>query len=97
MKDLRIPIVIDEPKKAFLWDLDVFLISLLGCFIGILTKQFVVSVSLTFFLAWRWGKLKSGKHQWFFLYALNWFLPFNLDKSDQSGRIPETQKREFLK
>lgn len=93
MRDYRVPVSLDNPKKAFIWDLDVFLIVMAGIGIGIVSKHLVLSVLASLFIAWRWGKLKSGKHQWYFLHVLYWFLPIQ----DKSKRIPQTHQREFLK
>ncbi len=93
MKDYRVPTSLDDPKKAFIWDMDVFMIFIMGCGIGIFTKFIFLSISITLFFCWRWGKLKSGKHQWFFLHILYWFMPID----DRSKRIPQTHQREFLK
>ena len=92
-RDLRIPVLLDEPKKAFLWDFDVFLMFIVGLFIGLMIRQIFVTTILFTFLAWRWGKFKSGKHQWFFMYAMYWYLPM----SDSSTRVPATKQREFLR
>lgn len=93
MRDYRVPVSLDDPKKAFIWDLDVFAIFMAGIGIGIISRHLILSVLLSSLLAWRWGKLKSGKHQWFFLHILYWFFPV----SEKNPRIPETHKREFLK
>lgn len=93
MKDYRVPTSLDDPKKAFIWDLDVFMLVMLGFGLGILTRQMVFSVAASTFFAYRWGKLKSGKHQWYFLHVIYWYLPM----LDKSSRIPATHKREFLK
>lgn len=95
MKDFRVPTSLDNPKKAFIWDLDTFLIAISGVMIGILSKQMVLSVAIFMFMSWRWGKLKSGKHQWYFLYVLYWYLPIKDSKT--AKRIPQTNQREFLK
>ena len=86
MRDFRVPVSIDDPKKAFIWDLDVFILFMSGFGIGIVSRHFFISMSLSLFIAWRWGKLKSGKH------VLYWYLPMN----EKNKRIPETNKREFL-
>ncbi|RPD86119.1 type IV conjugative transfer system protein TraL [Neisseria weixii] len=93
MLDCRVPVSIDDPKKAFIWDLDVFLIFMSGIGIGIISRHFILSIALFSFLAWRWGKLKSGKHQWYFLHILYWYLPIQ----EKNKRIPDTHQREFLK
>ncbi|HFC6442602.1 TPA: type IV conjugative transfer system protein TraL [Neisseria meningitidis] len=66
MRDFHVPVSIDDPKKAFIWDLDVFILFMSGFGIGIVSRHFFISMSISLFIAWRWGKLKSGKHQWFF-------------------------------
>lgn len=95
MRNYQVPVSLDDPKKAFIWDLDVFFLAILGIGVGIVSKQMVLSVMFSFFLAWRWSKLKSGKHQWYFLYVIYWFLPIS-DKSC-GKRIPQTNQREFYR
>lgn len=93
MRNFEVPVAIDDPKKAFIWDLDVFLIAMGGFGIGIVSKYLVTSTLLFVFLAWRWGKLKSGRHQWYFLHVLAWYLPFK----EKNKRIPQTYQREFVR
>lgn len=93
MRDFRVPTSLDEPKKAFLWDFDVFFIFIMGMGLGIVTKHIIISLLISLFLSWRWSKLKSGKHQWYFLHILYWYLPID----EKNKRIPKTNVQELYK
>ena len=90
---LRIPNTIDKPKKMFMWDLDVTLLVLIGFSIGIVTRNLYIYPPAFFFLAWRWSSFKSGKHPWFFLHAILWFMP--VPKNNPC--VPDAATREFIK
>ncbi|WP_434778559.1 type IV conjugative transfer system protein TraL [Neisseria sp. Ec49-e6-T10] len=91
--ELLIPNTIDKPKKMFLWDLDVSLICLIGFGVGVITRNFFLYPPFFFFAAWRWGKFKAGKHPWFFLHAILWYLPI----PKNNACMPDSDKREFIK
>lgn len=88
----RLPLSLDNPKKVFLWNVDETVITMLGLGASIFTKDFFY-LPISLFLAWKWGQFKSGKHPWFFIHALYWYLPV----PENNPRIPDTHKREFLK
>lgn len=90
---LMVPVGLDAPRKMFFWDIDVFLIGMLGFGIGILARNMIVYPAISLFLAWRWGKFKSGKHPWFFVHALFWFVPL----PENNPRVPASHLREFVR
>ena len=90
---LKVPVGLDAPRKMFLWDVDVFMIVMIGIGFGILTRNLIVWPGLAWVLAWRWGKFKSGKHPWFFVHAMFWFAPI----PENNPRVPRTDLREFLR
>ena len=92
-EELRIPNVIDRPKKMLMWDMDVALIFLIGFSVGMITRNLFVYPPIAIFIAWRWGKFKSGKHPWFFLHAFLWFMPI----PKKNPCVPEASSREFIK
>lgn len=87
------PTSLDLPRKAFMWDFDVFIIAVTGIIVGLVTRQVFIFLPLFLFFAIRWGKFKSGKHPWFFIHAFFWYLPI----PEKNLRIPQTHQREFLK
>lgn len=55
MRDYHVPVSIDDPKKAFIWDLDVFILFMSGFGIGIVSRHFFISMSISLFIAWGGG------------------------------------------
>ncbi|ENV8424012.1 type IV conjugative transfer system protein TraL, partial [Neisseria gonorrhoeae] len=49
MRDYHVPVSIDDPKKAFIWDLDVFILFMSGFGIGIVSRHFFISMSISLF------------------------------------------------
>lgn len=90
---LKVPVGLDAPRKMFLWDMDVFMITIMGIGLGILTRNLLVWPGIALFLSWRWGKFKSGKHPWFFLHAMYWFAPL----PETNPRVPGAALREYLR
>ena len=89
--ELQIPNTVDKPKKMLMWDADVFMLGIIGIGVGVITRNLIIYPPIFFFLAWRWGKFKSGKHPWFFLHAIFWYLPMKMN----NPCIPDPYKREF--
>jgi conjugal transfer pilus assembly protein TraL len=90
---LKMPTHVDNLPKFLFWDFDQFSIVIFFFGLGIISKQLLTLTAFGLFLAWMWQKFKSGKHQWFLLHGMKWFLPM----SSKSNRIPNTGFREFLR
>lgn len=61
MRDFRVPVSIDDPKKAFIWDLDVFILFMSGFGIGIVSRHFFISMSLSLFYRMEMGEAEVGQ------------------------------------
>ena len=91
--ELLIPNTLDRPKKMLMWDMDVALLGIIGMGVGIVTRNLFVYPPIFFFIAWRWSNFKSGKHPWFFLHAIFWYMP--VPKNNPC--VPNAESREFIK
>ena len=87
-----IPQRLDDPPKLLLWEMDQAMV-----FMSILVIGIACDLPGTFFVlgllvAWRYGKLKSGKHRGFAKHLIFWRTPITLGMR----RTPPSYIREFL-
>jgi conjugal transfer pilus assembly protein TraL len=90
---LKMPTRLDNLPKFLFWDFDQFTIVIAFFGLGIVSKQLLTLTAFGLFIAYIWQKFKSGKHQWFLVHGMKWYLPMK----GKSKRIPATSDREFIR
>jgi conjugal transfer pilus assembly protein TraL len=89
---LLVPHGLDDPPKFLFWDADVAFIAVVGLVFGFWTQQVLVFSVLGFYAAYKFQKLKSGRHRAFGLHSLYWHLPIRFGMK----RTPASAVREFI-
>ena len=92
-KQLYMPTRLNDPLRILYWDFDQFLIVATMFSLGVISKYIFTLTAVGLFVSWAWQRFKSGKHMWFLLHGLYWFLPL----SGKSLSVPSTDIREFLR
>lgn len=87
-----IPQRLDDPPKLLLWEMDQAMVCMSMIVIGIAADMTVTFILIGLLIAWRYGKLKSGKHRGFAMHLIYWRTPFSLGMR----RTPPSYIREFI-
>ena len=70
-----VPQTLDAAPKFLFWDFDVALLFILAMGVGIMAGQMLAGIAAGGFLAWRYGKAKSGRNPGYGVHLMYWHLP----------------------
>ncbi len=90
---LKIVKWLDAPPKFAFWDMDVALIMVAFSTLGMILGHTLFLTAIGLFVTYFYSKFKTGKHHYFMLHLMFWFLPMKR----KSKRVPNTNQREFLR
>jgi conjugal transfer pilus assembly protein TraL len=94
-RKLKIPSRLNSPPKMLFWDLDVAMMVITGIGIGIISKTIFICLLISAALAFFWSKAKAGKHPWFFVHGIAWYLADEVSLKNE--RMPPNSIKEFLR
>lgn len=92
--DYAIPSKHDDPPKMLWWDFDQAIIFMIGVVFGILSGFLLLGVVLGIWISHWYSKKKAGKHRFFVVHIMYWFLPSELVFPFPS--LPPSSTREFI-
>lgn len=84
-----IPRKLDDPDKFLFWEWDVAGIFVVGMVLGILSEYPVTGLVAGGVMAYRYNKLKAGKHPGMAIHIFYWFLGFPKPKVLPPSHIRE--------
>ncbi|WP_308925844.1 type IV conjugative transfer system protein TraL [Janthinobacterium sp. J1-1] len=92
--DFAIPSKHDEPPKMLWWDFDQATIFMLFVVFGILSGFLFLGVVIGVWTARWYSKKKAGKHRYYVVHILYWYLPSQI--IFPFPPLPPSSIREFI-
>ena len=92
--EYHIPSKHDEPPKMLWWEFDQAMIFMGGVVFGILSGYLFMGMVVGVWGVRWYGKKKAGKHRFYVVHIMYWFLPSELVFHFPS--LPPSSTREFI-
>lgn len=90
-----IPKYLDAKERFIFWEMDQAIIGLLIMGFGVIAGSMLSGMVIGGYVAWQYGRIKSGKHPDFAVHMMYWWLPSSIALT-KTRATPPSDQRYFL-